>query len=447
MSYHVRFILPKMMRSTEKDSLEPLVFAILSGLTPCSHDFYDERIEKVPLDDDVDLVAMSVSTFSAKRAYELADHFRSQNVRVVMGGYHPTLCPDEALLHADAIVTGDAESTWPQLLADAQAGRLQRVYTAAPATSFSYHTNRSAFEGKSYGRLHVTQMNRGCVHSCDFCAINGFYGSQVKTRALDELAAELSGMRQRHILFADDNIFHTPQQFQALTDRLIPLELTWISQISLNAASNPAVVEQLRRSGCRVVGIGFESLVQSNLKQMGKRCNGRTSRYIDAVKRLHDNGIMVYGTFVFGYDGDTTDSFKLALDFALKNRFFLANFNPLIPLPGTPLYLRLRSEKRLVCNPWWLHPGYRYGDATFLPHGMTAHELETGCYRARTEFHKASNILQRSLLNPANRRWLGLSLLANYASRKQIHSKQGCYLGCNHDTQHDLSQCHEAVLD
>ncbi len=427
---HVTFIQPRMTREKERDALEPLGFAILSALTPCEHTFYDERVEDLPSHLNTDLIAMSVSTFTARRAFQLADRWRAKGALVVMGGHHPTLCPDECLEHADSIVTGDAEDTWPVLLQDVEAGTLKSTYRSAGSQDFTLATDRGVFAGKPYKRMHVSQVTRGCPFACDFCSIHAFYGDSLTSRNLADVEREVTDLN-RHVIFADDNLCRNTEQLRHLCAALKRHRITWSSQISLNAVQSDETVAMMAASGCLTVTIGFESMHPENLKQMNKQPNVTTA-YVDCVRRLHDHGIMVYGTFVFGYDHDTVDSFQYALDFALQNRLFLANFNPLVPIPGTALYSRLQAERRLLKDPWWLHPDYRYGQACFQPMRMTPEELEEGCYRARTEFNRYSNILRRSLLNRANCRTpkrLGLSLAANWISRGQIHRKQGCTLG------------------
>jgi radical SAM superfamily enzyme YgiQ (UPF0313 family) len=181
-----------------------------------------------------------------------------------------------------------------------------------------------------------------------------------------------------------------------------------------------------------VVTVGFESLIPANLDQMHKAWNVRHGRFADLVSRFHDHGIMVYGTFVFGYDHDTVDVFARTVEFAVNTKLFLANFNPLTPTPGTALYARLARDNRLIRPRWWLHPEYRYGDALFHPRGMTAEQLAEGCYWAKTQFNRLGSILTRSLDRRANAgslAHLGLFLAGNLVSHREIRRKQGQNLG------------------
>src|SRR5262245_3839428 len=417
------------------DAMEPLCFAILKGLTPPDVEtvLYDERLEPVPVDEPTDLVAMTVETYTARRAYQLADAYRQRGVPVVMGGYHPTFLPEEVLGHADAAVEGDAEGVWPQVVADARAGRLKPRYRqdSFPALAGS-RPDRSVFAGKRYAPLALVQYGRGCRYACEFCSIRAFYGASVRQRPIPEVVAEIEQAGRRHVFFADDNLFVDVPRARALFEAVRPLGITWSCQVSIDVARDPELVRLMSRSGCIVALIGFESLDAANLAQMRKGWNLRQGGYDAAIGRLQDAGIMLYGTFVFGYDRDTVASFGRTLEFAVRHRFCLANFNPLTPTPRAPLLDRLRREGRLINDPWWLDPGYRYGQATFHPRGMTAAELTEGCYRARSRFNTYRCILVRlwepraTLRSPYR---AGIFLAANLVSRREVLAKQGLPLG------------------
>jgi radical SAM superfamily enzyme YgiQ (UPF0313 family) len=230
----------------------------------------------------------------------------------------------------------------------------------------------------------------------------------------------------------DDNIFINPSKTEALFRALIPLNIRWTCQVSIDVANQTQLLALMARSGCIAAVIGFESLNADNLKQMKKKWNRQHSDYTTAIQKFQDNGIMVFGTFVFGYDQDTVDSFDITVDFALRSKFCLANFNPLTPTPGAKLLETLRNENRLIYDRWWLDPDYRYGTATFHPRGMTADELTEGCFRARQRFHRYSSILTRAIdfrTNCHSPFHLGAYLVSNLISRREIYRKQGFLLG------------------
>jgi radical SAM superfamily enzyme YgiQ (UPF0313 family) len=394
---------------------------------------YDERLELIPYDDPTDLVALTVETYNARRAYQIATQFRRRGVPVVMGGYHPTFLPDEALQFADAVVVGDAEGLWPQLVRDAQGGRLKKIYRQPDYPPLNgLIPDRRIFRGKRYAPAALVQYGRGCRFACEFCSIHAFYGANLRQRPVGEVVAEIEALERKHIFLVDDNIFVDVPQAQELFQALIPLKIRWSCQISIDVAGDDALMKLLKKSGCTTAVIGFESLNDRNLAQMKKKWNLRHGDYATSVQKFRDHGVMIYGSFVFGYDDDTLDSFDHCLEFALRHNFYLANFNPLTPMPGAKLYGRLQAEKRLIYNRWWLQPDYTYGQATFQPAGMTADQLTEGCFRARRQFNAYSSIFKRALDFKTNCRdpyRLGLHLASNFVSRREILKKQGRRLG------------------
>lgn len=401
--------------------MEPLALGILAALTPPHHTLrvVDERVELLDPDAPTDLAAFSVCTFSARRAYELAARYRQRGVPVVMGGYHPTLVPEEAAEQAEAVVVGDAEETWPQVLADAEAGALRRRYQAGPGPAGAVAPDRRVFRGKGYLPVRMVQYGRGCPRSCEFCSVRAFYGGCVRHRSLDAVLQELEGARR--VFFVDDNLRADRGALGALLEAILPLNLRWSSQMDLGLADDPELLDLARRSGCESLTIGFESLGEENLRQMGKAWN-RAASYQERLARIRGAGIMVYGTFLFGYDGDTPESFARTLAFAQRQRLFLANFNPLQPFPGTPLYDRLARAGRLVYERWWLEPGYRWHEALVKPEGMSPEALTRGCRWARERFHALPSLLRR-LPDRANLRHLPVYLAANAVSWMDLRAK------------------------
>ncbi len=443
----ITLIRPAMTPGISRDAIEPLVFGILAALTPrdIRLKFYDERIEAIAFHEHTDVVALSVDTYSARRAYQIATYYRQMGVPVVMGGYHPTLCTEEVLHFADAVVVGDAEDTWPSVIEDIRRGRLQRVYRSQYPPLARSHLDRTIFGGKRYGPMRLVQFGRGCCHSCDFCSIHAFYGSSIRYRPVDETVAEikeLAASGARGIIFTDDNLFAKKSVALELLQRLKPVGIRWSCQTELDVASRDTTLRLMAESGCLSVTVGFETLKDENLAQMHKSRRQSADRYEELIHRFHAHGIMVYGTFVFGYDHDTKDDFQRSLDFVMKQKLFLANFNPLTPMPGTPLYERLRKEERLIHDCWWRDPSYRYGEATFHPHGMSATELTAGCYRARTRLNSLGSILWRSQNTQANLRSLynaGAYLIGNFVNRREIHRKQGARLGDPEDFKGEMA--------
>jgi radical SAM superfamily enzyme YgiQ (UPF0313 family) len=417
--------------------MEPLVFAILAGLTPqdIELDFFDECLEPIPEDHDTDLVALTVETYTARRAYQIATQYRRRDIPVVMGGYHPSFLPEESLVYSDAVVVGEAERVWVQLVRDAKQGKLQEIYkdTKQPPLE-KLKFDRSIFKGKDYKLVVPVQYGRGCKYACDFCSIHAFYGFHTRQRPVAEVVSEIEALDRKYILFIDDNIFVDIPKAEELFRALIPLNIQWACQVSIDVTKNTQLLDLMAKSGCFCAMIGFESLHEDNLKQMKKKWNIKESDYATAIRKLHDRGIMIYASLVFGYDHDTVKTFEIAVEFAIRSRFALANFNTLAPMPGSRLYKRLMDEDRLIFKRWWLDPEYRYGQATFHPFRMTADELTEGCIQARGMFHGYSSIFRRSLnpkANSCNIVRLGLFMGVNLIVRRELSSKLGHHLGAD----------------
>ncbi|GHS86365.1 B12-binding domain-containing radical SAM protein [Campylobacterota bacterium] len=426
----ITLIRPNMGDWRSTDAFTPLALGILAARTPAGVEvrFYDERLEPIPADDQPDIAALSVETFTAHRAYTIADGYRSRGVTVILGGYHPTALPDEALQHADAVVIGDAEGCWEQLLADFQADRLEQRYSGGNARALeTMLIDRTIFAGKRYVPIEVVQFTRGCRFACDFCSIHAFYGANLRTRPTADLYAELRTFNRRRLLFfADDNLFCSRERLAELLAMLVPLKLRWACQISIDASRDDDLLDQLKAAGCKAVLIGFESLEAANLKQMGKAWS--KSDYKEVVRRLHQRSIAVYGTFVFGYDADTTESIERSLEFALDANLDIVNLNPLTPMPGSTLYKRLFDEGRLVepDGRWWLNPDYRYGTPIFTPRGMSAEAMSEACYAAKRRFYEWRYIVRRAgqHLLRGNLFQAGIVALANIISRREVLAKQ-----------------------
>jgi len=425
------------------DRMMPLLFAILGPLTPPGVElhFYDERTKSLPDSFEEPAVAITVETFAARRAYQLADRLRAAGKTVIMGGFHPTMLPSEAGEHADAVLVGDAEDTWPKAVADLQAGCLKGCYISGGDTDLSTLIyDYRAFQGLRYLPVGMVQFGRGCKFCCDFCSIHAFYGSSVRMRPLQSIIDDIRKLKHPYLFFIDDNLFSDEAAAMELFKALIPLRKKWVCQISMDAARRPELLQLMRKSGCRMVIIGFESLNPKNLRQMGKGVNHGAADYETVISNIYNAGIMIYGTFVIGYDADTPTTAESLMRFALRHKFAIANFNPLMPMPGTPLYERLQNEGRLTHDRWWTHEDYRYGDAMFIPKGMTGPELTESCKAARYRFNAPHNLLWRATNLKANSRTpinLLLFIAAGLISRREIHFKQGRRLGCDCENHTD----------
>ena len=416
--------------------MEPLPIASLAGLTPPDVEiaFYDDRMEAIDYDRPADLVAIPVETYTAKRAYQIASEFRLRGVPVAMGGFHATLAPDEVSEFAEAVVVGEAENIWPTVVEDARAGRLKRRYRAdAPPDLREIRTDRRPFRGKNYLPIRLIETGRGCRFPCEFCAIQTFFERSARHRPIDAIVKDLLALKDgaRLFFFVDDN-FAADLKFAAdLAEAIAPLGIRWVTQMSINAAHDEALLARLKRAGCVGALIGFESLDEAVLRTMRKSFNTMKGGFAVALANLRRHGLRVYGTFVFGYGGTRADAFEEAADFAIDHRFYIAAFNHLTPFPGTPLYRRLAAEGRLVYEKWWLDDRYRYNDLPFRPQDAEPDEVRRGCLAARRKFYGWRSIGLRMLdrVNRADSVMMRNFLPINVMHRAELTARDHFPLG------------------
>ncbi len=429
----IAFIRPSMFGEISHDAMKPLIFSIIKPLTPLFAEiiFYDEMIERLPSYIDADVIGMTVDTFSAKRAYNLAEEFKKQGKLIIMGGFHPTMLPDECLNFADSVIVGEAEDTWARVIVDIKNNSLQQKYISQNNCDLStIKYDYSVFEGKKYNRVGLVQFSRGCKFNCDFCSISGFYKGKIRTRPIKNVVEDIKNIKEKYIFFIDDNLFSDEEEAVKLFRAMTPLKKKWVCQISIDIGDDKELLKVMKKSGCIMVLIGFESLNTGNLKQMAKTANINNIDYDRIIKNIYDAGIMIYGTFVIGYDYDNKDSAMKLAEFAMNNNFAIANFNPLMAMPGTKLYLRLNNEKRLSYDDWWINENFRYGDSMLCPLGMNEKELQNSCMNARFFFSSYRSIFKRLFkgtnINLGN---AYIYLATNIISHIQIKNKQGRKLG------------------
>lgn len=436
----VTFIMPSIGRKDTGEYLktwqmEPLVIALLSSITPADVQkvFFDDRMENINYNDPTDLVAISVETFTAKRAYQISAEYRKRGIKVVMGGFHPTLMPHDAKLHADAVVIGEAEGVWQEVLNDAAEAKLKEFYQRTEWTSLSgLQPDRSIYNNKRYLKLALVESGRGCRFNCNFCSISAFFRQTYRPRPISGVVKEIQSIRNKTIFFIDDNIAADIDRAKELFRALIPLGIRWISQISIQALKDAEVLDLMAQSGCIGVLVGFESLIRNSLQQMNKAWNGGRSDYLTVLASMRQKGIAAYPTFVFGYDQDTAQSFQDTLDFAIKERFFFIAFNHLVPFPGTALYDSLRNEGRLLHEQWWLHDGYAFCDVAFTPKNFTPQQLSSLCFDFRKEFYSYPTIFERgrNIRGNCNSFFKAMAFYSlNILEKKEVKQRQGLFLG------------------
>jgi radical SAM superfamily enzyme YgiQ (UPF0313 family) len=386
--------------------MPPLSPAVIAGLTPPDVQiaFYDDSLEPIPFDDPTDLVAMTVETYTAKRAYQIASDYRRRGVPVVMGGFQATLCPEQVSQYAEAVVIGEAENVWSTVVRDAERKTLQTYYQAPERPSLAgIRPARAIYGGKKYLPLGLVESGRGCHFQCEFCSVQTFHQHTFARRPIQDIVAEVEELRDKPLIFfVDDNVTANLEQAKELCRALIPLKIKWVSQGSIHVAGDEELLHLMQASGCLGLLIGFESLNPATLESMNKKVNLLKGGFEQALANLQRFQIRLYITFVFGYDEDTPASFTETLQFALDHKFYLAAFNHLVPFPNTPLYYRLQSEGRLLYENWWLEDDYHFNMVAFQPRQMTPEQLRQGCLQSRQAFYNVQNIWRRSF-NPVHR--------------------------------------------
>jgi radical SAM superfamily enzyme YgiQ (UPF0313 family) len=382
---------------------QPLTLTTLAALVPpeLPHELtlVDEGIADVPLDLDVDVVGLTVITGTARRAYELAAHFRARGIVVVLGGPHVTLIPDEAEQHADAICVGYAEDSWPQLLRDLVAGCMQRRYTQAPGLDIGGRpfARRDLLPSEHFITNNVFEATRGCVHPCEFCVVPTAWGRKPYQKPVEEVVAEIRQHGARKLIFIDLNIIADRAHAVRLFKALIPLRLQWYGLATVLLANDEELLDLAEASGCTGLLMGLESLSMANLKGNRKGFNSPDG-YVRVVEQLHKHGIALQGCFVFGLDEDHPDVFLKTAEFAVQAGIDLPRFAVVTPFPNTPLYHRLEAEGRIITKDWELYDAQH---VVFQPKHMSVQELQEGVELAWKHAYSASGIWRRIRRSPA----------------------------------------------
>jgi len=393
----------------------PLTLTTLAGLVPedlgAELVLYDESVDPIPLDLSADLVCVTVITGTAPRCYRYADYFRSRGLKVVLGGVHVSMLPDEAARHADAIVTGFAEFSFPRMLRDLAAGRLQPRYDQGPDFTLKGRPlpRRDLLKRWGYITTRTLEAVRGCSFPCTFCAWPAAFGRKVYLRPVREVTAEIEAMGGTLLTFPDINLLADRAYALELFRALVPLKKRWLGLATSSVGLDDEMLTLLERSGCQGLLIGFESITQGSQAFVNKGVN-KVAEYADLMSRLHNHGILVQGCFAFGGDDEDPSVFDRTIEMVTRTRIDLPRYSILTPFPRTKLYADLEAQGRIFERDWAM---YDVEHCVFQPQHMTVAQLEEGITWAWESTYGVGNIARRLwpfALNP----WLGLPVNLGY---------------------------------
>ncbi len=378
-----------------------LALPYMAALTPKWADvgLIDDRMDEINYDGGYDLVGLSTTITTALRAYQIASEFRKRGTAVVMGGFHPTLMPEECLEHCDAVVEGEAEMVWPQLLEDFKAGKMKRRYKAD-----RFHDLKDLplprwdlLDRRKYLVPYLPlQTTRGCPFQCSFCEVPIFYGGSYRHRPIGEVIEDIMHLPTKKVQVVDDNITGSREYARELFRAMIPLKVRWSCLWTINTSRDEELLDLAIKAGVYHVNIGIESISQGSLNSIGKRQN-RVKEYVEMLRKLEKRGIFYSLNFLFGLDEDTGEIFKETMDFLRQVRAPMVFFNTVSPREGTPMRTRLIEEGR-VFNP--LGDRFIGMDCIFTPKGMTPEQVEEGVWDCFRKFYSISGIFKRFFLPP-----------------------------------------------
>lgn len=418
-----------------------LALANIAALTPIEDEIIviDEQISPIDYNLDIDLVAISVNTSIVNRAYEIADNFKKKGIKVVFGGLHPSLMPKESLKHADSIIVGDADGMWEQLIKDFKKNKLRKEYINNQKRDLKYLPvpKWKIFKGMGYISTNFVETSRGCHHHCKFCSTSPFYHHMHRTRPIEDVIRDIKNVKsfpKKFIFFVDDNIIGDKEYAKRLFKALIPLNIYWISQATVDIGEDEQLVKLAAKSGCFGLFLGFESISKTNLDLMGKKHN-LVNKYKKSVNLLHKYGIGIEAGFIFGLDKDNKSIFKHTFNFLKKTNIesFLAIY--LTPIPGTILYDEFKKQKRLITNDY---SKYDFRHIVFKPKNMASQEVYNGVSWITKEFYSKKLVFKRFfyklwdfLTHPSIRRLLGvvgiLAISLGFKKRIKDLSKDGTF--------------------
>ena len=390
-----------------------LALFILQGLTPKQHEvkIVEEEYMQLDMNEECDVIGISCMTSNAYRGYRIADAFREKGKKVVMGGVHPSLLPDEALAHANAVVIGEAEGVWEKILEDIESNNLQRIYhEPKPDLDRYIPKDFSSMPKKRFYNLIPIQTTRGCPYNCDFCCVSDIFGKKIKVIPVKYVVKDIEASGARNYIFLDDNIIGNQKYARELFKALIPLKISWVGQSSISFARDIELMKLAKKSGCKGLFIGLESVLDTNNQKYKKLKNLEETK--QSIKKILKMGIIIQASMIFGFDEDTHETFRQTVKFLIKNRISVAAINVLTPYPGTRVFKEFKEGGRLLHEKWEY---YDHHTVVFQPKNMMPFELQIGKIKAKNAFNSIPSIVKRSI---GNLRMPGLYLATNLGYRK-----------------------------
>jgi radical SAM superfamily enzyme YgiQ (UPF0313 family) len=400
----------------------------VAALTPAEHQVVvvDEESQPLDLTANWDLAGITCMTATAPRAYQLADELRARGIRVVLGGVHASVLPEEAKAHCDAVVVGEAEPVWGRLLSDAQAGRLEPYYRGGTEWRLDDYPlpDRAASRGSSVLGVVPVITSRGCPYACEFCCVRNVFGRKVRHVSVERVVEDIHNSRSSTVMFLDDNIVGDQAYASRLFDAIRELHIHWGGQASISFVRNEKLLAQAAASGCRGLFVGLETVSEHKMKRMSKSMRTLEDT-ATAIHRIQDAGILLHASIVFGFDDDDPSIFDETVEFLQRVRIPSATFNVLTPYPGTEIYDQLKAENRLLTRDWTY---YDHCTPVYAPRRMTVDQLYDGYRHAKKRFFSTANIVRRI---PANRRTPLLFLLANLGIKLSLGAERAMMLERN----------------
>ena len=385
--------------------LNHLNLAVVAALaTPYFNEIkiVEEGFTPLDLDEPADLVGITMMTCQAERGYQLADHFRKRGIRTICGGSHATFMSQECNEHFDAVVVNEAETVWDELMADFLADKLKPIYSSDKLIDLGDLPMPRKELFRNHGRrtlIDVIQAGRGCPLGCEFCTVTQMYGKKFRTRPVEHIVEEIKRFNSKRLFFVDDNIFLSRSYAYELCEALAPLKVEWVSQGSMELICRDEELLKLAvRSGCISLFVGIESVDQETLNGANKQFN-QVRNYKENIRKMHNAGIMVVGSFIFGFEEDTSVCYDKVLDFAVENSLYMVNCGIMTPFPGSVTYDKARRDGKIDDFRWsqytgtslvWRHPT------------MSKEEIEARYDRFRRQFYSLPSIARRFWANRAH---------------------------------------------